>query len=59
MRVNTVRRELPGEETIVILQTTEYDDPLGRGVWTLCVWRVEGGDWVERQLGSAVIPGSI
>jgi len=39
-------------EMFVILQTTQYDAS-GAPVWTLCIWRVRGGDRAERQLVSA------
>jgi hypothetical protein len=45
-------------ETIFILQTTEYDAQ-GSGVWTLCIWKVNGNSSAARQLESAVIASSI
>jgi beta-lactamase regulating signal transducer with metallopeptidase domain len=48
--------EMP--ETIFILQTTEYDAQ-GSGVWTLCIWKVNGNSPAARQLESAVIASSI
>jgi hypothetical protein len=52
------QEELPIQETIVILQTTQYDDS-GSGVWTLCIWRVGGKNLAERQLKSAIVVSSI
>ncbi len=58
MRAKTEQEELPIQETFVILQTAQYDAS-GVAVWTLCIWRVEGGVLAERQLESAVIVSSI
>jgi beta-lactamase regulating signal transducer with metallopeptidase domain len=49
IRATAEPREHPGQETFVIVQTTQYDSS-GAGVWTLCIWRVKGG---EKQLESA------
>ncbi len=57
MRAKATQRELPIQETFVILQTAEYDDS-GSGIWTLCIWRVGGGVLPERQLESTVIMSS-
>jgi beta-lactamase regulating signal transducer with metallopeptidase domain len=57
MRAKATQRELPIQETFVILQTAQYDDS-GSGIWTLCIWRVGGGVLPERQLESTVIMSS-
>ena len=54
MRAKAAQKELPSQETFVILQTAQYDSS-GSGVWTLCIWRVEGGNSAERQLESAIV----
>ncbi|MGA3127996.1 MAG: M56 family metallopeptidase [Candidatus Korobacteraceae bacterium] len=54
VRAKSTPRKFPGQETFVILQTTEYDSS-GSGVWTLSLWRVEGGKLAERQLESAIV----
>jgi beta-lactamase regulating signal transducer with metallopeptidase domain len=43
----------PVHATFVILQTTQYDAS-GAGIWTLCIWRIEGGD-SARDLQSAIV----
>jgi beta-lactamase regulating signal transducer with metallopeptidase domain len=59
MRVRATYEQLPMQETVVILQTAQYDAS-GAGVWTLCVWRiVGGGSSAERQLQSAIVLSSI
>jgi beta-lactamase regulating signal transducer with metallopeptidase domain len=58
IRASAVQKEFPSQETFVILQTTRYDAS-GAGVWTLCIWRVEGGNLAQRQLESAIFVGSI
>ena len=59
MRVRATREQLPIQETVFILQTVQYDAS-GAGVWTLCVWRIEGGgSSAERQLQSAIVLSSI
>jgi hypothetical protein len=55
MQDNAEPQELPGQETYVILQTAQYDSS-GSGVWTLCIWRVEGGKYAARQFESVVAP---
>ena len=54
MRATAEERERPIEATLVILQTTQYDES-GSGSWTLCVWRVERGTSAERQLQRAIV----
>jgi hypothetical protein len=54
MRAKATPRKFFGQETFVILQTTEYDSS-GSGFWTLSVWRVEGGKLAKRQLESAIV----
>ena len=54
MSAKATPRKFPSLETFVILQTTEYDSS-GSGVWTLSLWRVEGGKLAERQLESAIV----
>jgi len=50
-----VQSDLPVHATFMILQTTQFDAS-GSRVWTLCVWRVRGGDKeAERQLESAIV----
>jgi beta-lactamase regulating signal transducer with metallopeptidase domain len=58
MRPRAAREQLPMRETIVVLQTTQYDIS-GSGVWTLCIWRVRGGNLAEGQLESAIVVSSI
>jgi beta-lactamase regulating signal transducer with metallopeptidase domain len=58
IRASAPQKELPSQETFVILQTTQYDAS-GSRVWTLCVWRVQGGNLVQRQFESAIFVGSI
>jgi len=58
IRASAVQKESPNVETFVILQTTRYDAS-GSGIWTLCIWRVEGGDLAQRQLESAIFVGLI
>jgi beta-lactamase regulating signal transducer with metallopeptidase domain len=55
VRAKAETEELPGQETFVVVQTTEYDSS-GAGVWTLCIWRVRGGKLAERQIESVVAP---
>jgi beta-lactamase regulating signal transducer with metallopeptidase domain len=50
--------KLPIQETIVILQSTRYGAS-GSGVWTVCIWRVGGKNFDERQLESAIVVSSI
>jgi beta-lactamase regulating signal transducer with metallopeptidase domain len=49
LRAMAEAQEQPNQETFVVVQTTQYDSS-GAGVWTLCIWRVKGG---EKQLESA------
>jgi beta-lactamase regulating signal transducer with metallopeptidase domain len=59
MRARATHQQPPMQETVFILQTTQYDAS-GAGVWTLCVWRiVGGGSSAERQLQSAIVLSSI
>jgi beta-lactamase regulating signal transducer with metallopeptidase domain len=58
IKARATRRELARPETVVILQTTEYDAS-GSGVWTLCIWKVGGSKSAIRQLESAIIASSI
>jgi Zn-dependent protease with chaperone function len=44
----------PAPATYLILQTTQYDAS-GAGIWTLCIWRIEGGDSAGQQLQSAIV----
>ena len=41
---------VPSQETFLVVETTHYDSS-GDGVWTLCIWRVKGGN---RQLETAI-----
>lgn len=54
MRAKAAQKELPSQETFVILQATQYDSS-GSGVWTLCIWRIEVGNPAESQLGSVIL----
>jgi beta-lactamase regulating signal transducer with metallopeptidase domain len=54
MRATAEQRKRPIEATLVILQTTQYDES-GSASWTLCVWRVERGTSAERQLEQAIV----
>jgi beta-lactamase regulating signal transducer with metallopeptidase domain len=47
----------PMRTTFVVLQTTEYD-ATGAGVWTLCIWKIEGGDSAG-DMQSAIVLGVI
>jgi beta-lactamase regulating signal transducer with metallopeptidase domain len=59
MRARATREQIPMQETVVILQTAQYDAS-GAGVWTLCVWTIVGrGSSAERQLQSAIVLSSI
>jgi beta-lactamase regulating signal transducer with metallopeptidase domain len=58
MRARVTQERLPIQETFVILQTAQYDAS-GAGVWTLCIWRIGGGNSAERQLQSAIVLSSI
>jgi beta-lactamase regulating signal transducer with metallopeptidase domain len=58
MRASAVQQDLTSQEMFVVLQTTRYDAS-GSGVWTLCIWRVQGGNLVQRQFESAIFVGSI
>jgi beta-lactamase regulating signal transducer with metallopeptidase domain len=40
--------------TYVILQTRQYDAS-GAGVWTLCIWKIEGGDSAAQEFQSAIV----
>jgi hypothetical protein len=42
------------EETFFIVQTTQYDST-GPGVWTLCIWKVNGGTLAAKPLESAIV----
>jgi Zn-dependent protease with chaperone function len=52
-KAKTKKVRFANPEMFVILQTTQYDAS-GSPVWTLCIWRVQGGQRAERQLESAV-----
>jgi beta-lactamase regulating signal transducer with metallopeptidase domain len=58
LRARATQEELPIQETVVILQTSGYDAS-GTQIWTLCVWKIRGGDSAERQLQSAIVLNSI
>lgn len=49
--------ELPLQETIVILRTSQYDGSgtSGSAVWTLCIWRVGERNLAEKQWESAIV----
>ena len=42
------------EETFFIVQTTQYDST-GPRVWTLCIWKVNGGTLAAKPLESAIV----
>src|SRR5208282_5469127 len=54
-RASAQPKDLPGQETFVVVETTQYDSS-GSGVWTLCIWRIRGGQLAARQLQSVVAP---
>jgi bla regulator protein BlaR1 len=54
IRARAQQEELPAQETFVVVQTTQYDAS-GSGVWTLCIWKVRGGNLAERELESAIV----
>jgi bla regulator protein blaR1 len=54
MRAQTAQKDLGVQETFVILETTRYDAS-GAGIWTLCVWKIEGENHPDKQWESAVI----
>jgi hypothetical protein len=54
VRAKTTPKALHIQETFVILQTAEYDSS-GSGVWTLCIWRLRGGNSDGRHLESAIV----
>ncbi|HZZ15879.1 MAG TPA: hypothetical protein VFE08_07950, partial [Candidatus Sulfotelmatobacter sp.] len=58
IKARATRREFVRPETVVILETTQYDAS-GSGVWTLCIWKVGGSNLAVRQLESAIIASSI
>jgi beta-lactamase regulating signal transducer with metallopeptidase domain len=58
MRARAAQEQIPVRDTIFVLQTTRFDIS-GSGVWTLCIWRVRGGNLAEGQLESAIVVSSI
>jgi Zn-dependent protease with chaperone function len=58
MKASATQHEFARRETIFILQTTQYDAS-GSAVWTLCIWRVGGGNLAVRQVESAFLASSI
>jgi beta-lactamase regulating signal transducer with metallopeptidase domain len=58
IKASATQHEFAGRETIFILQTTQYDAS-GSAVWTLCIWRVGGGNLAVRQVESAFLASSI
>ena len=50
IRAKAETNEPPSQATYVVVETTQYSDT-GDQVWTLCVWRVQGG---KRQLETAI-----
>jgi hypothetical protein len=58
IKASATQHKFARRETIFILQTTQYDAS-GSAVWTLCIWRVGGGNLVVRQVGSAFLASSI
>ncbi len=53
MRGREEQRRLHSQETILILQTVQYDP--SSGVWTLCVWKLDGGHTAGKELESAIV----
>ncbi len=53
-RAKKVEKTASSQETVVILQTTEYDAS-GLTLLRLSIWRVEAGNFAERQLESAIV----
>jgi beta-lactamase regulating signal transducer with metallopeptidase domain len=58
IKASRTQHEFARRETIFIFQTTEYDAS-GSAVWTLCIWRVGGGNLAVRQVKSAFLASSI
>jgi beta-lactamase regulating signal transducer with metallopeptidase domain len=54
----SVRKGVALQETFLILQTTRFDAS-GEGVWTLCIWKITGGNAAEPRLESAILMSSI
>jgi hypothetical protein len=54
VRVRAARKDIPMQETFVILQTSGFDAS-GSQVWTLCVWKIEGESRAEQQWESALV----
>jgi beta-lactamase regulating signal transducer with metallopeptidase domain len=54
VRARAAQEYLPAQETIIILQTAQYDAS-GSGIWTLCIWRVGGRNSAERRLEAIVV----
>jgi beta-lactamase regulating signal transducer with metallopeptidase domain len=54
MRARAERKDIPLQETFVILQTSRYDAS-GSQVWTLCVWKIGGESRGEQQWESALV----
>ena len=50
IRAKTETNMPPSQATYVVVETTQYDSS-GSAVWTLCIWRVKGGD---KQLETAI-----
>jgi beta-lactamase regulating signal transducer with metallopeptidase domain len=49
IRAKSTQRQIPVQQTILILRTTNYDE-FGDSVpafWTLCIWRVDGNNAAE------------
>ncbi len=58
MRAIAQERQRLSQETVVIVQTTQFDAS-GSGVWTLCVWKVEKRNSSERRLESDMVLDSL
>ncbi len=58
LRARATQEELSIQEIVVILQTSRYGAS-GARVWTLCVWRIGGGNSAQEQLQSAIVLSSI
>ena len=58
MRAIAQQRRRLSQETVVVLQTTQFDAS-GSGVWTLCVWRVEKRNSAGRRFESAMVLDSL
>ena len=54
MRTQAVQEDLAIPATFVILQTSRFDAS-GAGIWTMCVWKVQGTNQAEKQWESTIV----